>query len=327
MRAETERERERKRERERERERYTKREKLREKEYREKNSKDPTMTSISAPNDESVESYQAELIKLQGALRTFINTSNCNPIFVRLAWHDSATFDRWSGQAWPRCGGANGSIRFKAELAHGGNAGLSKAIRFLTPFKMKFPAISWADLIQMASAESLYLAGCPPLPMKYGRVDVTNESQCPKEGNLPDAEAPWQGERSAAEHLRKIFSRMGFSDRDIVALSGAHTLGRAFRERSGTTTNGYGDKGASRYTTSSAVARGDGRAGVGMSGGKSWTKKWLSFDNSVRQKKKKRVTCTNDHLSLVPFLSFIQFIQFILPLCTHLLLLFRSHQN
>jgi L-ascorbate peroxidase len=31
----------------------------------------------------------------------------------------------------------------------------------------------------------------------------------------------------------QVFYRMGFDDRGIVALSGAHTLGRASRDRSG----------------------------------------------------------------------------------------------
>jgi len=43
---------------------------------------------------------------------------------------------------------------------------------------------------------------------------------------LPDAS---QG----AQHLRDIFYRMGFNDQEIVALSGAHTLGRCHRHRSG----------------------------------------------------------------------------------------------
>jgi len=38
-------------------------------------------------------------------------------------------------------------------------------------------------------------------------------------GRLPDAS---QG----AQHLRDVFYRMGFDDEAIVALSGAHTLGR-----------------------------------------------------------------------------------------------------
>lgn len=38
---------------------------------------------------------------------------------------------------------------------------------------------------------------------------------------------------SMADHLRGIFHRMGLSDQEIVALSGAHTLGRARPERSG----------------------------------------------------------------------------------------------
>ncbi|CAN0432401.1 unnamed protein product, partial [Hapterophycus canaliculatus] len=34
---------------------------------------------------------------------------------------------------------------------------------------------------------------------------------------------------SSQDHLRNVFYRMGFGDEGIVALSGAHTLGRAFK--------------------------------------------------------------------------------------------------
>jgi L-ascorbate peroxidase len=154
---------------------------------------------------------------------------------VRLAWHDSGTFDARAG-GWPACGGANGSIRFAAELAHGANAGLVKGITvYLTPIAKRHPSVSWADLIQLASATAIAHAGGPAIPMRYGRVDAPSEAQCPPSGRLPDAVAPFGGGApDAATHLRAVFHRMGFDDGEIVALSGAHTIGRAFKERSGT---------------------------------------------------------------------------------------------
>ncbi len=41
---------------------------------------------------------------------------------------------------------------------------------------------------------------------------------------------------------------MGFLDNEIVALMGAHTIGRAFRDRSGVCENASGDQGATSYT-------------------------------------------------------------------------------
>lgn len=52
-----------------------------------------------------------------------------------------------------------------------------------------------------------------------GRVDAVSGLSCPKDGLLPDA-------TKGLAHIREIFHRMGFNDRDIVALSGAHVLGK-----------------------------------------------------------------------------------------------------
>ena len=159
-------------------------------------------------------------------------------------------------------------------LNHGGNAGLAKVIKFLEPFKKKYPIVSWADIIQMAGAVAVENAGGPKIAMRYGRIDGGEPAN--KEV-LPGALPPF-AEGSAAAHIRAVFGRMGFSDREIVALSGAHTLGRAFKERSGTVDNGYGK--GTKYTMAPACPRFDSQPGFGMAGGMSWTKNWLTFDNS-----------------------------------------------
>ncbi|CAN0479795.1 unnamed protein product [Laminaria digitata] len=65
------------------------------------------------------------------------------------------------------------------------------------------------------------------IDMRYGRVDTAGGEDCPREGNLPDGNAPFgDGSLDAPSHLRRVFHRMGFSDQEIVALSGAHTVGR-----------------------------------------------------------------------------------------------------
>jgi hypothetical protein len=45
--------------------------------------------------------------------------------------------------------------------------------------------------------------------------------------------------------------------------SGAHTIGRAFKERSGVTEKGYGDKKGTPYTTGCPVMKGGGGGGGG----------------------------------------------------------------
>lgn len=147
----------------------------------------------------------------------------CGPIMVRLAWHDAGQYDK-SISEWPKCGGANGSIRFAPEINHGANAGLVGAVKLLEPIKEKFPAVSYADLMQMASCRAIELAGGPKLGIKYGRVDVATPEECQKEGNLPDAEPAGTGmyggtsgtapteDATPEGHLRKVFYRMGFDD-------------------------------------------------------------------------------------------------------------------
>jgi Peroxidase len=70
----------------------------------------------------------------------------------------------------------------------------------------------------------------------YGRTDL-DEDKCGNTAGLPAANPPFpEGpDAGAGDHLRAVFYRMGFTDQEIVALSGAHTLGRVFKNRSGQT--------------------------------------------------------------------------------------------
>ncbi|CAF2133087.1 unnamed protein product [Brassica napus] len=78
-------------------------------------------------------------------------------------------------------------------------------------------------LFQLAGVVAVEVTGGPDISFQPGRKD---SNVCPREGRLPDAKKDFQ-------HLRDVFYRMGLSDKDIVALSGGHTLGRAHPERSG----------------------------------------------------------------------------------------------
>lgn len=184
----------------------------------------------------------------------------------RLAWHDSGSFSAEAkDQPWPKPGGATGSIRFKPELGYGANNGLDIALNLLQPLKIEFPELGWADLIQLASAVAIEHAGGPHIPLRLGRLDAQGPDDCTPDGRLPAAAAPFPDKSpSPADHLRRVFYRMGLEDKDIVALSGAHTLGRARPERSG-----HG-KASTKYTAN----------GPGTPGGQSWTVQWLKFDNS-----------------------------------------------
>jgi len=78
----------------------------------------------------------------------------------------------------------------------------------------------------LAGCAAIEFLGGPKIPFAFGRVDHADGSFCPVVGLLPDAS---QG----AQHVRDVFYRMGFNDQEIVCLSGAHTLGRCHRVRSG----------------------------------------------------------------------------------------------
>ena len=167
---------------------------------------------------------------------------SAGPVLVRLAWYvlsfgpssipyrDQLTINRHSAGTYDAetdTGGSNGAgMRYEAEGGDPANAGLQHARVFLEPVKAKHPWITYADLWTLAGTVAIEEMDGPVIPWQGGRTDYVDESKIPPRGRLPDA-------TKAADHLRFIFYRMGFNDQEIVALSGAHNLGRCHSDRSG----------------------------------------------------------------------------------------------
>jgi len=156
------------------------------------------------------------------------------PFLVRLAWHSAGTFCKHT------CTGGSGgaTMRFEPEVSWGANAGLKEAQALLEPIKKKYPQMSYSDLWIFAACVAIEEMQGPKVPFTPGRTDRNSGGECPawqgkthEDGRLPSADMG-SPDKTAA-HLRYIFNRMGFDDREIVVLSGAHGLGACHVERSG----------------------------------------------------------------------------------------------
>ncbi|XP_073111141.1 putative L-ascorbate peroxidase 6 isoform X10 [Elaeis guineensis] len=75
--------------------------------------------------------------------------------------------------------------------------------------------VSWADLIAVAGAVAILLCGGPEIPVRLGRLDA----------RMPDPQGKLPRESFDASSLKRCFLEKGFSTQELVALSGAHTIG------------------------------------------------------------------------------------------------------
>ncbi|KAL1552269.1 putative L-ascorbate peroxidase 6 [Salvia divinorum] len=169
-------------------------------------------TSLLIPFPKSAASAAAadENSLLQEEIRKVL-TKNKAPGFLRLVFHDAGTFDEGD-----KTGGMNGSIVY--ELDRPENAGLQKTVKILEKVKDEMESarpVSWADLIAMAGAEAVLICGGPEIPVRLGRIDAT----------VPDPTGRLPEETLDAKNMKKSFQSKGFSAQELVALSGAHTIG------------------------------------------------------------------------------------------------------
>jgi len=162
-------------------------------------------------------------------LEKLIKTKGCGPLMIRLSWHDAGFYS--AGDLTGGC--PNAALRFKesGEGAFAISAGLpTVALSLLAPITSKYCPylISHADLWTLAANTAIRVMGGPDIPTKFGRTDAKSgaESVESQVGRLPDGD-------KGVDHLRMIFHPKGFDDKAIVALSGAHTVGRCHADRSG----------------------------------------------------------------------------------------------
>ncbi|MBA0746295.1 hypothetical protein Gogos_008829 [Gossypium gossypioides] len=80
--------------------------------------------------------------------------------------------------------------------------------------------VSCADILAIAARDSVKILGGPNWDVKLGRRDARSASQAAANNGIP---AP----TSNLNRLISRFNALGLSTRDLVALSGAHTIGQA----------------------------------------------------------------------------------------------------
>lgn len=137
------------------------------------------------------------------------------PPTVRAGFHDAADFNKWSGT-----GGADGRLYNNAESWYGQSRTLNQGLLCAMNLMGKFDdtSLSPGDAIQICSMVAVEVAGGPlfeDFNFEAGRISASGVSQ---DGLLP---LPLGNNVM----LRDFFYRAALDDVDIVALSGAHTLG------------------------------------------------------------------------------------------------------
>nr|UBZ25209.1 L-ascorbate peroxidase [Chlamydomonas sp. UWO 241] len=132
---------------------------------------------------------------------------------LRLSFHDAGTFS-----AATKDGGVNASIQYEFDRPE--SFGLKRGWRLVTTAEDQLKGtvaegVSRADLVALVGARAVALCGGPVIPVPIGRVDA----------RVADPANRMPGENLSAADLKANFAAKGITVREMVALSGAHTIG------------------------------------------------------------------------------------------------------
>ena len=132
------------------------------------------------------------------------------PTMVRLAWHSSGTYDAISKTG----GSGGGTIRFKEELAHGGNAGLAKAEKVsVSAFcRRRLPVI----LVRLKMAQSVKeaVSFVERGDVRVGPTVITDSAFLVTR-SMEDF-VTWAGDASQRRHIAKYNNKL--DDFDLLQL-------------------------------------------------------------------------------------------------------------
>ncbi|KAG0463238.1 hypothetical protein HPP92_021714 [Vanilla planifolia] len=100
-------------------------------------------------------------------------------------------------------------------------------------------AVSCADVLAVAARDAVLLLGGPTWQVETGRKDGLMANKSAAESNIP---APTSGLSALTQKFRNV----GLTQKDMVVLSGAHTIGKArcatFSSRFGASSSGSSDR-------------------------------------------------------------------------------------
>lgn len=127
--------------------------------------------------------------------------------------------------------GCDGSIllddnaTFTGEKTAGPNANSARGFEVIDSIKTQVEAacsgvVSCADILAIAARDSVVALGGRSYTVQLGRRDSTTASLSTANSNLPSP-------ASSLSILMTAFQKQGLSTKDLVALSGAHTIGQA----------------------------------------------------------------------------------------------------
>lgn len=156
-----------------------------------------------------------------------IDDGSYGPLLVRLAWHNSGSYDQ-NDKSNTKGGSFAGTMRFKKEQGDPENAGLVKGMEYLKSIHEQFPELSHGDLFTLAGVTAIQEMSGPKIAWRPGRTDLA-EDATPPYHRLPAAS------EETGDYIRSVFNhRMGFTDKEMVVLIGVgHSIGRCHVQNSG----------------------------------------------------------------------------------------------